>query len=90
VAVCGAIALLLAVIVIAGSGLLGGSDDTAAPAGGISVAPATAAGIEAAEPWADLGRVPLDTPVRHAYTLRNTGDVAASLGKATIEVLEGC
>lgn len=55
------------------------------PAGAVSVA-----GLEAPQPVANLGTVPVDTPVRAEYTVRNTGIAAVTLGKAGIEVLEGC
>lgn len=60
------------------------------PADAVIIPPAHAAGISVDEPWADLGRVRLDTPVSQKYILRNTGANPVSLGKATIEVLEGC
>lgn len=63
----------------------GGGDETT-----VRVPAARAAGIEVQEPWADLGRIPMDTPVKQSYTLTNTSQNAVSLGEATIETLEGC
>jgi len=49
-----------------------------------------AGGIAVLNPWADMGRLPLDTPVEHRYTLRNVSQQPVSLQRASIEVLEGC
>lgn len=59
-------------------------DSSSAP-GAVSVA-----GVQVAIPSVDLGRIALDTPVKHSFQLRNTGVQRASLGRARIEVLEGC
>lgn len=47
-------------------------------------------GVVALQPSADLGRVPLNTPVQHAFKLKNTGETPATLGQPRIETLEGC
>ncbi len=46
--------------------------------------------VEVLQPVFDLGRVPLNTPVRGEWLLRNTGATAVSVGRLSIEVLEGC
>ena len=52
--------------------------------------PVTVLTIEVAEPVDDLGRVPLNTPVQGEWRLRNTGTTPISVGRLSIEVLEGC
>lgn len=52
--------------------------------------PVAVAGLEAPQPVANLGTVPLDTPVRAEYVVRNAGDSTVTLGTLGIEVLEGC
>jgi hypothetical protein len=49
-----------------------------------------AGGVEVDATEVDLGRVPLDRIVSHAFRLRNTGELAVTLGRARIETLEGC
>ena len=61
------------------------ASDAQLPAG-----PVTVAGVEAPQPVANLGTVPVDTPVRTEYLVRNTGTSAVTLGTAGIQVLEGC
>ena len=46
--------------------------------------------VEVLEPVVDLGRVPLNTPVRGEWLLLNTGATPVSVGRLSIEVLEGC
>jgi len=83
----GLAALVIGVALVA-SGAFEGSDGGSPAA--ISIAPAHVAGIEVAVPWADQGHVPLDTPVQQRYTLINTSAQVVTLGKPSIEVLEGC
>ena len=56
----------------------------------LSEATATASGVTVDAARADFGRVPLDTEVRHAFRITNTGTQHVRLQQATIEVLEGC
>lgn len=56
----------------------------------ISKEPVVAAGIQVDEPAVNLGRQPLNTPVERTFKLRNTGSAPVSLGRANIEVIEGC
>ena len=46
--------------------------------------------VEVSQPVADLGQVPLNTPVQTGWVLRNTGTTPVSVGRPSIEVLEGC
>ncbi|MCO5200227.1 MAG: hypothetical protein M9925_00770 [Chloroflexi bacterium] len=46
--------------------------------------------VEIAQPVVDLGRVALNTPAEGQWVLRNTGSGPISLGRPSIEVLEGC
>jgi hypothetical protein len=48
------------------------------------------AGILVDRASVDQGRVPLDTPVTQTFRLHNVGDELVSLGRARVEVLEGC
>ncbi len=66
-----------------------GTAGTAAPSPAAS-GTAVAAGVQALDPSVDLGRVPLNTTVKHAFRLQNVGAAPATLGRARIEVLEGC
>lgn len=52
--------------------------------------PLKVAGVEVPTPAVNLGDQPLNTGVNHPFTLRNTSSTAVSLGKASIEVLQGC
>lgn len=52
--------------------------------------PLAVAGIEVAQPAVNLGVQPLDTPVNHEFRLRNTGSTPVTLGRASIQVLQGC
>ena len=56
----------------------------------ISNDPLTVAGIEASERAVSLGLQPLNTGVSHEFKLRNASSTAVTLGKAGIEVLQGC
>ena len=56
----------------------------------ISNEPLTVAGVQVPEPAVNLGLQPLDTGVSHEFKLRNTSAVPVVLGKANIEVLQGC
>ncbi len=38
----------------------------------------------------DMGRVPLNTDVRYAFTMTNVGDDAARIEDVDVSVLEGC
>jgi hypothetical protein len=51
---------------------------------------AHAGGIHVERAAVDQGRVPLDTPVGQTFRLRNVGGEPVTLGKARVEVLEGC
>lgn len=51
---------------------------------------ASVAGVEVSNPSADLGRVPLDTPVGHSFRVSNRGAATVELGVPAIEVLDGC
>lgn len=63
-----------------------GPEASASAAGGSAVV----AGVTVVQVLADSGRVPLNTPVERSWTLVNTGPTVVTLGKPTIEVLEGC
>lgn len=56
----------------------------------ISGDPLTIAGVEASERAVNLGLQPLNTGVSHQFKLRNTSNTSVTLGKAGIEVLQGC
>ncbi len=56
----------------------------------ISNDPLKVAGVEVPDPAVNLGLQPLNTGVNHAFRLRNTSSTAVTLGKANIEVLQGC
>ena len=56
----------------------------------ISNDPLTVAGVEVAERAVNLGLQPLSTGVSHEFKLRNTSDSPVTLGRANIEVLQGC
>jgi len=56
----------------------------------ISKDPLRVAGVEVPEPAVNMGLQPLNTGVNHAFRLRNTSSTAVTLGKANIEVLQGC
>lgn len=47
-------------------------------------------GVEVAQPVVDLGRVALNTAAEGQWLLRNTGTGSLSVGRPSIEVLEGC
>ena len=70
-----------------------GSDATRARGTGTPVASGEVIGasgvrVDAAE--VDLGRVPLNVAVNHAFRVSNDGTTPVRLGRATIAVLEGC
>ena len=71
-----------------------GTDAAGAPssdaASGVPVGPILVLGVEVPQPVADAGRVPLNTAVQGEWRLRNTGTTPVSLGRPSIEVLEGC
>jgi len=71
------------------SGQSTGGISASAPAADLPGTPSVA-GVEIDQPAVDLGRVALNTPVRHLFRLKNAAAGAVSLGKARIEVLEGC
>jgi len=56
----------------------------------VSEEPVRVAGVEVAEPAVNLGREPLNTPVEKVFRLRNTSSTRIALGRAGIEVLQGC
>lgn len=56
----------------------------------ISQEPVLVAGVRVDEPSVNLGRQPLNTAVERTFKLRNTGSTSVTLGRANIEVLEGC
>ncbi len=56
----------------------------------ISEEPVRAAGVEVPEPAVNLGRVAMKTPVQRVFRLRNTSTTPVALGRARIEVLQGC
>ncbi len=62
-----------------------GAAETSLPAGPIQVA-----GVEVLQPVADAGQIPLNTPVQRLWRLRNTGTTRVTVGRPSIEVLEGC
>ncbi|MBE0607866.1 MAG: hypothetical protein IH609_00660 [Dehalococcoidia bacterium] len=52
--------------------------------------PVEVMGVEVLQPVADAGRVALNTAVKREWLLHNTGTTPITLGRANIEVLEGC
>ncbi|MBA4180590.1 MAG: hypothetical protein C0506_08390 [Anaerolinea sp.] len=52
--------------------------------------PVQVLGVEVLQPVADAGVVPLNTAVQREWQLRNTGTTPITLGRTSIEVLEGC
>lgn len=68
-----------------GDGDANRSPDPPLPAAGVQ-----ALNVEVAQPIVDLGRVALNTPAGGQWLLRNTGSGPISLGRPSIEVLEGC
>jgi hypothetical protein len=84
------IAVAFTAVVLAA--VLGGGGDKASPASSVDVPipAATTSGVEVAQPSVDLGRVPLNELVNHAFVLKNTNDRAVELGVPAIEVLDGC
>ncbi len=73
------------------------TDVSGAPEGATTVSgsplpdgPAQAAGVEVSQPVADAGRIALNTPVQRLWRLHNSGTTAVSIGRPSIEVLEGC
>lgn len=84
-----AVAAALAVLVGAGRG---GSDQPTVQSETATAGPAAAQvhGLEVDRASVDAGRVPLNTPVRQEFRLRNTGGETVALGRARVEVLEGC
>jgi hypothetical protein len=87
-----AIAVIALLAVVIGIQRRGGDDGPAAsterPAMGQG--PAQTAAISVDRAVVDAGRVPLNTPIQQEFRLRNTGDEAVTLGRARVEVLEGC
>lgn len=92
-------AMALAVVAGVAFAYSSGSDESDAPvsagsasttATGSGRAAVRVAGVEVAHPLADRGRLPLNTPVRQQWMLKNTGETPVTLGKPKIEVLEGC
>ena len=76
-----------------GSGSDGRSSDSSDPSAtknALPDGPVQVLAVEVSQPVAELGRVPLNTPVRGEWRLRNTGAIPVSLGRPSIEVLEGC
>lgn len=63
---------------------------TGATAPAVPRGPQSVAGLEVEERLADLGRVPMNTPVRREWVLTNRGTSDVTLAQPTIEVLEGC
>ncbi len=70
---------------VAANGSTPAAAGTSLPGGPIRVA-----GVEVLQPVADAGQVPLNTPVQRLWRLRNAGTTRVTLGRANIEVLEGC
>ncbi len=85
---------LMAFGLTAGSSGTDGTGVTGTPSSaagsGLPVGPVLVLGVEAVQPVADAGRVPLNTAVQGEWRLRNTGTTPVSLGRPGIEVLEGC
>ena len=74
-----------------GAGSTAVAADIFAPDGSvISKEPVVVAGVQVDEPSVNLGRQPLSTAVEKTFKLRNTGGTPVTLGRAGIEVLEGC
>ena len=70
-----------------------GSDATSARATGTPIATGEvigASGVRVDAAQVDLGRVPLNVAVNHAFRVSNDGVAPVRLGRATIAVLEGC
>lgn len=66
-------------------------DETAtSSASSLPDGPVQVMGVEVLQPVADAGRVALNTAVQREWRLRNTGTTPITLGRAYIEVLEGC
>jgi hypothetical protein len=84
-----AIAAVIAALVILARGGDAGEVKTSDAAGVPAASPAVE-GVVAERSSVDLGHVPLDTPVKYDFTLRNTGTERVSVGPPRIEVLEGC
>ncbi len=90
-------ALAAAALVLAACGG-GGEPQSKAPAqqprtpaaAQLATGPVVIAGVRVAAPVVDLGRVPLSTPIPHAWTLSNTGSEPVTLGQPRIQTLEGC
>lgn len=101
-----ALAVLAASVSLAcGSGLSGDASAspppgsaarTASPAGqraaknALPDGPLKVLTVEISQAVSDFGKVPLNTPVQTGWVLRNTGTTPVSIGKPSIEVLEGC
>ena len=70
----------------------GGTEPSAAtsPATALPDGPIQVLGVEVLQPVADAGRVALNTAVQQEWLLRNTGTTPITLGRTSIEVLEGC
>ncbi len=68
------------------------SEDETATSSAVSMpdGPVEVMGVEVLQPVADAGRVALNTAVKREWLLHNTGTTPISLGRANIEVLEGC
>lgn len=62
----------------------------ASSAKGLPDGPLQVLGVEVLQPVADAGRVALNTAVQQEWLLRNTGTTPITLGRTSIEVLEGC
>ncbi len=56
----------------------------------VAAGPVEAAGVRVAAPSVDLGRVPLNTPVPHAWVLNNASAEPVALGQPRVQTLEGC
>lgn len=87
---CGTPRASVSVATVAPAGAAHGAEHADHPPAAGRAGNGRAGAVEVAAPSIDLGRVPLDTPVSHAFRLRNTGTEMASLGQARIETLEGC
>ena len=98
------VVLAASVLLACGSGSDGGSSGSPQPAATRNASPAAQGTpknalpdgplqvltVEVTQPVADLGKIPLNTPVRTGWVLRNTGTTPVSIGRPSIEVLEGC
>jgi hypothetical protein len=87
-ALAGAVALAIVVGLNVPGGESSSTAGTEAPP--VAAGAAEAAGIQVDRASVDAGRVPLNTPIQQQFRLRNTGDEAVALGRARVEVLEGC